>query len=100
MRRRRVRLGSSASVQTSFRMIQTEFGRNTIAKSYSKLYNMIRSISTVAPLAHVEPNTLFQFVLEGILFELRYEINTVEKMTEAQLAGARGGYTGKVGVFL
>ena len=77
-----------------------EFGRNTFTKGYTKMYQTISAVKRIAPLVKTEPAPLFQFVLEALLFELRYSLNTVEKITEAQLAGTRGGPNGKVGCLL
>ena len=76
--------------------LHVEFGRNTSTKGYTKMYQTISSVKRIAPLVKTEAALLFQFVL----FELRYSLNTVEKITEAQLAGTRGGPNGKVGCFL
>ena len=92
-----VLVGACAAV---LRSIQVEFGRKAIAKGYTKLYNASRTIARVSQVyKEADTKALFLFVLEGILFELRYEINNVDKMTESQLAGTKN-ITGKVGVLL
>ena len=59
--------------------IQAEFGRKALTRGYTKLYNMCRTCMKVAgPAKGQSAMELMTFVLEGILFELRYELTTVE----------------------
>ena len=79
--------------------IQAEFGRKCLTKGYSKLYHMCRTCTKVSTLSKLSATELVAFVLEGLLFELRYELTSVEKLTEIHLCGARN-LAGKVGVLL
>ena len=43
---------------------------------------------------------MFYFVLEGLLFELRWEQTSPDKLNDAALAGTKGRDNGKTGVLL
>ena len=70
--------------------IQAEFGKKVLAKGYTKLYNIARSCGKVAAActeraSDVSAAGLFDFILEGLLFELRSAQWEAETLSEAVL---------------
>ena len=83
--------------------IQNEFGKKAVAKGYTKLYNISRLCQKVAAKCGDEAGLsavdMFNWVLEGILFELRHELLAVANMKEHLLTGTKTS-NGKAGVLL
>ena len=80
--------------------IQNEFGKKVIAKGYTKLYNISRLCNKLGKMNSEKANDLtseemFSFILEGILFEMRYGMTAPESLNEAVLTGTKGKITGE-----
>ena len=80
--------------------LQREFGRDCFTKGYTKMYLLSRMCAKVGIACKVSVETLFKHCLQGLLFELRYELLRVEDMTVPRLQCTRGGNSGKFGVLL
>ena len=81
--------------------LRREFGRECFTKGYHKMYLVIRMTTRLGALCKISPDTLYEHCLQGLLFELRYELLKVEDMTVAKLECTDGGgNSGKIGVLL
>ena len=80
------------------RTIHTEFGRKVLSKDYTKLYAACALVKKMAQQLRVDQQALFQFVLEGVLFELRNNVTSVEKISND--GHFNGTYPGRVGMFI
>ena len=82
--------GPASAVLT---VIQKEFGKRVIAKGYTKLYDLCRLCNKLGKINSEKTNDLtaqemFCFILEGLLFEMRYGITTPDKL-KGTLIGTR-----------
>ena len=85
--------------------IQNEFGKRVIAKGYTKLYNISRLCNKLGKMNSEKTNDMtaqemFCFILEGLLFEMRYDITAPDKLSDAVLAGTKGKDNGRAGILL
>ena len=64
------------------------------------MYLLSRMCAKVGLACKVPTETLFEHCLQGLLFELRYELLRVEDMTVPKLQCTRGGNSGQLGVML
>ena len=74
--------------------IQNEFGKRVIAKGYTKLYDLCRLCNKLGKMNSEKTNDLtaqemFCFILEGLLFEMRYGITTPDKLKGVALTGTK-----------
>ena len=65
--------------------LRIEFGRECFTKGYTKMYLLSRLCGKVGFAAKISTETLFEHCLQGLLFELRYDLLQVGDMTVARL---------------
>ena len=80
--------------------LRIEFGRECFTKGYTKMYLLSRLCSKVGLATRLATETLFEYCLQGLLFELRYDLLLIGDMTVPRLECTRGGHSGKLGVLL
>ena len=95
--------GPASAVLTA---IQNEFGKRVIAKGYTKLYDLCRLCNKLGKMNSEKTNDLtaqemFCFILEGLLFEMRYGITAPDTLSGPALTGTKGKKdNGRAGILL
>ena len=80
--------------------LRSEFGRECFTKGYIKMYLLSRMTTNLGAACKISPETLFEHCVQGLRFDLRWELLKVEDMTVAKLECTNGGNSGKIGVLL
>jgi hypothetical protein len=92
---------ASPAVIAILDVIRAEFGKDVLTKRYSKLWIICRIVVREAPIFDSTPQELMLYVLEGLLFHLRFELVSPENLTAPALETMpKSGKVGLVSVIL
>jgi hypothetical protein len=92
---------ASPAVIAILDVIRTEFGKDVLTKRYSKLHVICRIVVREAPIFDSTPQELMLYVLEGLLFHLRFELISPADLTAQALETvAKSNKVGLVNVIL
>ena len=92
---------TDGAVVAVLQSIQKEFGKETLTKTYSKIYAICRIVKSQAARYECTEKALFLYVLEGLRFKLRSgEIKAVDVKIETFESCPKKGKRGLVDVFI